>query len=248
MVKTASNNGFVSPTTIDNKVIVITFVGAFALFYILVLDFNLTRSFFVLAGMLVVYGIYTSSEVENQQAHREKNTFISDVEKMIVGLKEHEFPTELSYYVHKAPQKLVYIHQNTDMVNVIYNLRFLLTYDKFSLLHLVIMLEHFMKIHYNIMIGKYDPNTYIDILNDIRRNVLNQVQSNHFQIPDVSRVYESKSGDIAKDVNNSALQLQSIIYKLIKVVHKKYKKQIGTKHYHGPHNFDTQFKEHYHLY
>lgn len=232
----------------DSKTTVIVFISAFALFYILVLDINPVRAFFIIALMFLAYILYTSKDVKKQIAQTDVERFTSEIEKNMDELKDHEFPTEMSYYIHKAPKNLKYIYQNPDIVQVLYKLRFLIVYDKYALLQLVVLLEHFLKIHYNVILGYYEPVSYFDILKDARRNILNLMQSAHFQLPDVSKVYVSPTDNIEEDMRQSILQLQSLTYQLVKVVHKKYRKQLGIKQYKGPNYFDTSFNDKYHIY
>jgi hypothetical protein len=167
--------------------------------------------------------------------------------KMIVNKKEvdlsndFEVPENNIFYVHKTPRNLKFIKRHNEFMHVIYDLRFLNIYDQALYNKLISYIEYFLKIHYKIMIGKYEVDLYLGMLKDIRSEILNIMKTIYFNIPNVSTILYID--DLDNYVETRIQKVQAITYKLLKVIGRKYQKNVKP-----PFDCDMNKDNHYALF
>jgi hypothetical protein len=230
----------------DNKPKVIAFIVLFIVFYIVFLNYDSSRAFFIFISLFLLYIIYSSRQIETVKQNNDVITFVDTLEKILPEVAPKTFVVESTYLLHKPTKNFKYIKANKDMMNALYDLRFMLTYDKITLLQVSILSEYFLKLHFNVMLGKYDAVTYTEILIDIRREILNLLHSMHFVIPNISKVFESNELD--NDLKQGIIKVQSITYRLVKIVFKKFKKDLTSRDYQGPYRLDEFTDNNYDMY
>jgi hypothetical protein len=230
----------------DNKPKIIGILALFLMFYVIFLNYDSSRTFFILIALILLYLIYANGQVETKQQNNDVSSFIDVLEKELPETAPKALLVESTYLLHKPPKNFKHVKTNKDIMNALYGLRFLMTYDKIVLLQVAMLLEYFLKIHFNMILGKYDATTYTEILLDIRHELLNLLHSVFFVIPDISKVFESTALD--DDLKTGIYKLQSITYRYVKIVFKKYKNKLLTKDYQGPLNYDKNAENRYDMY
>jgi hypothetical protein len=83
-------------------------------------------------------------------------------------IKDKQVLNNHIFSVHKAPKQLKYIHMHKDLKERLEDLKFVSKYEPNLLLDIIIYMEHFLKIHFNVMINKYDLDLYLPLLYDIK--------------------------------------------------------------------------------
>lgn len=122
--------------------------------------------------------------------------------------------------IYKGTSSLKYILMHDNMTAIIEDLDFILKFNPDIILDIIILLEYFYKIHYNIMIEKYDACSYIPILQDIRNEVINIFSSFVFNLPDVSTTINID--DIDTFMNTKLKEIQSLLEKQLMIVKHKF--------------------------
>lgn len=195
--------------------------------------------FFLLIMMMILGYIYyqnfekTKKKNNNLQAHLDK------VEKDLEG--DFETPMKDVFYIHKSPRNIKFIKKHENIRQVLYDLKFMTIYDKGLYHRLFTITENFLKMHFKIMIGKYEFDLYYPMLVDTRLEILNIMKSIYFNIPSVSTILYIK--DVDAYVEDRIKRMQSITYKLLKLLCNKYKREFKP-----PYNFDPQKDNHYALF
>lgn len=226
--------------TNHKKVLIFTLL--FGLFYLFFYNsHNPSQNFFIIVFLIIIYYLYSLNQEDIKTQKSEVSSYIINIEKLIKEHDTSEMMLKNVYKIHKPLKDIRFIKSNKDVQDIIYDLRFLLTYDKEDFIDVIIMIEYFLKIHFNIMIDKYDIETHFVILKDIRKEVLNALYSTYFNIPMISTTFDDN--DLHKTLKRVILKLQAITYKFIKIVAKKYRDKLGHQTYKGVLAFDEK-KDH----
>lgn len=215
---------------IKNNVFIV-FVILFYFYYIFFIVKKSDQIFFALIISYVVFYFYNENRKKIQDQNANIKTYLDKIEKIL--LESREIPQQV-YFIHKTPRKLIYIRKNKTICEVIYDLKWVEIYDKYSLYLTVAYLEYFLKIHYNMMWGRYEYRIYFDILQDIRNIILNTLKSINFNVPKISRVLSIN--DLNTYIEKRIIIIQSITGKYLKIIYHKY--QDTHTHYKPPYEWD----------
>lgn len=186
----------------------------FILFYFFFLEVNIPRNFFIIVLLCILFYMHIQRKNKEIKDNTTMNSFIDSLEKditrNIVSFKN-------IYTIHKAPKRIQYLRIHIPFKKFLYDLRYLKKYDKHNFLTIVILCEFFLKYHYNIIIGKYDVQTYNQIILDVRQEMLNTLYSSIYNIPSISTIVDKK--DLDKYLYIMCVRLQSITQKYIDIIH-----------------------------
>jgi hypothetical protein len=230
----------------DNKRLLTILVGLFIAFYMASQDDNLFQLFFAAAFAVIIYIIMQKKAETNKEQQQSLKSFIMEIEKLIQTHDTPEMMIETVYRFHKPLPDIRFIKSNPEVVDALYRLRFLLIYDKENFIDTIVLIEYFLKTHFNIMIGKYDARTYMPILKDIRAEILNNLHSCHYNIPNISTVYDSK--DLDDNLKIGILRLVAVTYKYIKILRAKYKDELPQENLKNIGSSDPIKNNMYHMY
>lgn len=233
---------------LSNKKKVLLFVSLFGVVY--VLRFNTeakdTSSFFLIVFAVIVYIITNLSSQDKNQSKDEVAKYIKDIEAEIVSHDTPQMVVETVYKLHKSVKALRFIKNNEEATYIVYYLRFLKIYDNEMYLDFIIYLEFFLKLHFNIMIEKYDVRTNYSVLHDMRLELLNTLQSYHFNIPNQSSTFDS--ADLDERLRVAIAKVQALTYRYMRIIQKKYRKQLLHLPYKGEAGTDPLKNSNYHIY
>lgn len=204
---------------LDSSRVFLLFTTAFYLFHVFFVDRDVSRNFFV--TVIVAIFIYLTYEKKQKAGKVEegRRTFFTTLEKDIAGTS---YIFHKIYPLHKPSKSLQYIKKDPMISNVVYTLRKLRIYDDASFLMIVILLEYFLKVHFNVMTGHYDPGLFAQILNDTASEITSTLMAITLNVPRVSTVVEIPGGDFEEHVSKQALHLKSILNIYIKALRNKH--------------------------
>lgn len=205
----------------DNTTKLAIVAGVFFIYFVIVQNGLSIQTFIILLFVFILYSYNNAKTKDQRQTSKNIDKYIADLETQVITHRTPEMILEHVYVIHKPLKDLYYISKNIVVKNVIYKLKFLQIYDKQQYLDIVVMIEYFLKIHFNMMIGKYDFQTHYSILEDIREEVLNALYSCYFNIPKYSKTYDSPN--LEYELKHSIMRFQSITMKLLKIARNKYR-------------------------
>ena len=188
--------------------------------------------------IFIVYTLTAMSKEDDKTQKNDIDAFIDSMQDLVTKHDTQEMIVGTVYKVHKPLKDLRYIKSLKEMQDTLYDIRFLLIYDKEDFIDLVVLIEYFLKIHFNVMIGKYDVQTYYAILKDIRKEILNAIHSSFFDIPQYSTTFDSP--DLNKQMKVATKRMQAITYRYLKVLSHKYRKQLFHDTYKDASGIDPQ--------
>jgi hypothetical protein len=111
----------------------------------------------------------------NVQTHHQTSV-VSTVDYFEKEMKElmTDIDNRDIYKIYKPPASLKFIRKNDIAQKILFELKPLVSYDKSSLILIIIHLEYFLQYHYYIMTERYkDIDVYLPIIKDIRKELLN---------------------------------------------------------------------------
>ena len=215
--------------------ILLVFIIVF-IFLFIITDFS-QRFFFVILLAALGYMYYQKYQKQKKK-NNNQSVYFDKVEKQLSGDKELNSSI---YYIHKTPRNIKFIKQHESISKILYDMKFLEIYDTALYEQLVSHCEYFLKIHFKVMIGKYDFNLYYPVLVDTRNELLNLFKSIVLNVPNISTILEIP--DINEYVNKRTRMMQGMTYKLLKLLCHKYNKPFKP-----PYNNDNSRSEQYALF
>lgn len=234
-------------STLSNQQIITYFASVFIVLYLYsFIKYDNVSNFFILSIIIIGLLINNHNKTDKIKKQNELQSYINDIELTVISHNTPEMMLETVYKVHKPLKSLRFIKNNSEATQLVYYLRFLMIYDKEAYLDFIIYLEYFLKIHFNIMIGKYDVETNFVILKDIRYELLNALQTTTYSIPNVSRVFDGNNLD--ERIRTAIIRLQAITYRYVKIIHKKYHDILDHEEYKGTREYDPLKNNKYHMY
>lgn len=141
------------------------------------------------------------------------------INKELELIQEDEYYIDSNdiYPIYKKPKKFLFLKKDKYLEKILYDLRFIQKYDKGDYLKLIILIENFLKTYYNLIIDRYDID-YIDILLDIRKEILNIMYNFKVDAPQ----YDKKKRYVHNLIQDNIVKMQSYTYQKIKNINKKY--------------------------
>jgi len=207
--------------SLDNRSRVFLFVTSFALYYMLTTTGFAPQNFFIVAFFVVVFMFKQQQLQVTQRELATIDVFMLDMEKIVQNHHTPEMIVESSYKVHKPLKDIYHVKKNTEVKETIYRLNFLKIYDNEQYIDVVVLLEYFFKIHFNVMIGKYDYKSNMDVLTDIKNEIINSLYTSFYNIPKVSKTVDA---DVEKELKFSIIKLQAIMTKYLRIAKHKFEK------------------------
>lgn len=204
---------------LDGPRLFILFMVVFYIFYMFFIDKDVFRNFFIATILgIFVYVTYTKSE-KSRLVNANQAEFFSNMEKEI---QHSEFVFKNIYPLHKPPKNLNYLRKDKRLSKLIYGLRNLRIYDDANYITVIILLEYFLRVHFYVMVGKYDANLYEQLLIDTFTEIVNTLLSMTMNVPDFSTVVIIPGNDIEEYITHNALKIQGILRSHMNVLRKKY--------------------------
>lgn len=234
-------------TNLSNQQIIIYFVSVFIILYLYsFIKYDNVSNFFILSIIVIGLLINNHTESDNIKKQNEVKHYIDDIEQTVISHSTPEMMLETVYKLHKPLKSLRFIKNNREATQLVYYLRFLMIYDRETYLDFIVYFEYFLKLHFNMMIGKYDVETNFVILKDVRYELLNILQASTYNFPTISRVFDGK--DLDQRIRTAILKLQAFTYRYVKIIYKKYHDILNHEDYKGVQDYDKIKNNKYHMY
>ena len=217
---------------------VVLTVIAFTVLYHIIEVRDVYKIFMLLTLICILGYMWWLKYQEDKSLADLDEVFIDKLEKDI----NQELVNEHLYFIHRSPSKFKYIRKKTEVVNFILAMKFLDIYYQDAYHKLITYLEAFFKIHFNILIGKYDGCSFLPILSDIRIEILNIMSTLVFNLPQISTIVDIKDIDIY--VDKQTRNIDAILQKHIKIAYHKYNLSCTHLRYNGPKEYNKNMNPH----
>ena len=177
--------------------------------------------FLILLYFVYLYDIF--GKLNNKELKNKKDLITEHTTKFIDNeIKTHSngnhFIDNLNIYpIYNKPKNFIFLKHDKFLENILYDLRYIEQYDKGDYFKLIILIENFLKIYYNLIIDRYDVD-YVDILLDTRKEILNIMYNFKVDAP----MFSKKGKRLDDLIHKNLLKTQSYTYKKIKNINKKY--------------------------
>jgi|TARA_B110000259_G_C14016023_1_gene401340 hypothetical protein len=177
--------------------------------------------FLILLYFVYLYDIF--GKLNNKELKNKKDLITEHTTKFIDNeIKTHSngnhFIDNLNIYpIYNKPKNFIFLKHDKFLENILYDLRYIEQYDKGDYFKLIILIENFLKIYYNLIIDRYDID-YVDILLDTRKEILNIMYNFKVDAP----MFSKKGKRLDDLIHKNLLKTQSYTYKKIKNINKKY--------------------------
>lgn len=137
-------------------------------------------------SIIICFAYLYSHNIEIQTKKTIKKT---DIKKLIEEFTNINYvnPSENFVLLDEKPKKFKYIFIKPILFNKIYELRFLRKYSKESILQIIVILEKFLKIFYNILSNRYAIEGNIDYMKDLHNEMKKLQIVIHKHIPTYSK-------------------------------------------------------------
>lgn len=136
-----------------------------------------------------------------------------------------ERPVTMAHMLYgqlKQRRKLRYIKRDKRFYDIIQNLWKFRMYNTDAIVNIVLLLEHFLKIHFNVVLQIYDTSLYVPVMLDIRDDIMALLDDIDFCIPEVSRIHQID--DIPRYLYDIKKSLAFVLSQYLKVVKNKFLK------------------------
>ena len=177
--------------------------------------------FIIIFYFLYLYDFFnkiTNQELKNKNELMKEHTDDIINNKINIYNNDDNYINNIDIYpIYKKPKKFIFLKNNKFLEKILYDLRFIQKYDQDDYFKLMILIEYFLKIYYNLIIDRYDRD-YIDILLDTRKEILNITYNFKVDAP----LYTKKNKHLEPIIHKNLIKLQSYTYKKIKNINKKY--------------------------
>lgn len=205
--------------SLDNTSKILIFTSSFALYYMFTTSGFAIDNFFVVA-LIAIIALFRHQQVEIQQQQSATiDNFISEMEKLVQNHPTPEMIVESSYKVHKPLKDLHNVKKNQEVKEAIFRLKFLKIYDNEQYIDIVVLLEYFFRIHFNVMIRKHDYSTNKPILMDIKNEIINGLYACFYNIPNVSKTVDV---DVEKELKFNIMKLQAVMTRYLRIAKHKF--------------------------
>jgi hypothetical protein len=114
--------------------------------------------------------------INNTDNNIKKNNIQNEVKDIIEVSNDN-------LYVNKNNKNIKYLIKNKEFMDILFNIRFIKKFDKTKYSNMIINMDKLMKIYIYILADRYDINTYLPILTDIKDNIIEIFYSLIFVIP-----------------------------------------------------------------
>lgn len=218
----------------------VTFVRSFAfvftMFYYFFMSGDKYRIFFSLI-LMAIY-LYMQSDIYRDERIKKKTS--SETFWKTIHQEMHDFELVFPnvYDLHRPPKQIKYIFMNPQIKQIIEDLYFLRIYNKGTYIKVIIALEYFLRLHYSIMIEKYDACMHIQIMKDVRKEILNMMSALTLNVAPVSKIIDLKNMD--QFIETKKRDLQGITGKYLSILRNKYKQSCDHQM-----DFSINFADHH---
>ena len=137
-------------------------------------------------SILVFFSYVYSKNIKTQTKNKIEKTYIKKLIEEFTDIK-YVNPSENFVLLDEKPKIFKYIYIKPIFFDKIHELRFIRKYSAESILQIVVILEKFLKIFYNILSERYPIEGNIDYMKDLHYEMKNLRLVIHKHIPSYSK-------------------------------------------------------------
>lgn len=199
------------------------FAAALLLYVVLFLRRDPGTTFLTVVGCVILSVWYLKAKAIESVTIDNKADFFDSIQGAIAKM---EFAEGDVYSVHKGPRRILYLRDDTADVlsGMLYDMRFVMAYDAPLFYRVVILTEQFLKIHYNVMLGRYDPALMMPVMHDIRATACNHVHGFIFTLPRTSTIVAVPGDDVDVVMASHLRTFRGETARLMKVVKHRFRR------------------------
>jgi hypothetical protein len=197
-------------------ILIALILGSFVVTYHVFYLKDIFKVFMLLTLMGIIGYWQWNKVVDAKQDDKDTSVYFDDLQKKI----DLQFVIQNLYGIHKYNGKLKHVRRHKEIVKFIKNINLINIYDPPTFQKVVVLLEYYLKIHFYIMIGKYESSLYLPVLSDIHLEILNTLSQSIFIMPRVSRVLDIENIDVYME--NRTKDIDSILQNFQQMIHNKY--------------------------
>jgi hypothetical protein len=150
-------------------------------FFYYILSKNNTSILLSIIIIIIAYYYINNYIKENDIINNTDNNIKKDnIQKEVKDIIE---VSNDNLYVNKNNKNIKYLIKNKEFMDILFNIRFIKKFDKTKYSNMIINMDKLMKIYIYILADRYDINTYLPILTDIKDNIIEIFYSLIFVIP-----------------------------------------------------------------
>jgi hypothetical protein len=112
-----------------------------------------------------------------------KSTKANLIKNLNSDIKDRKFTNDNLYYLKKFPNKILHLHKDETLLNIILNIRFIKQYDFEKFTNLINYFEKFYKIYIFILSDRYDIKYYFSIFVSLRNTIIKEMYSVFIILP-----------------------------------------------------------------
>lgn len=188
--------------------------------YNLIFHKNYILLFFIFIFLFIIY--YQKPLILTNTDY--KNRLNEIIDELLVDREKYIQTNQ--YPIYKLPKKFRYIYLDKQIIEYLYIIRFIRKFNQDIYIKKIIMIEKMLKIYFNIISGRYEIYTNLDIMKDIYENIKELVNETLISIPRISRrihrfdrdlhsVYEEKMGKILENLKKRIILISESAEKFI---------------------------------
>lgn len=155
-------------------------IGLVIVFYLLS---KLQASYLISIIIIIILAYYIDLNIKYQQSLKEKATKTSE-NKLKSDIKNVSEISTYNVYIKENNKDLKYLVKNNDFMSILHNIRFIKKFNKSTYNKIIMYMDKLMKIYVYILADRYDISSYLPIFYDVKNNILEQLYSYIFIIPE----------------------------------------------------------------
>jgi hypothetical protein len=176
---------------------------------------------FILILILLSYDKFYITLIDKNLKDDSENILIMNtVNKILSNINDYTNDLNIPdiYPINKIPKKFLFIKNNNFIKKIIFDLKFLESFNKDAYYKIIILLEYFLKFYYKTITNEYEYDKVFEMLVAIRKTILNLLTEQVFNIPINLNLPNTRY-----DINNSDIYLNNLIKKIQAYTHGKLK-------------------------
>jgi hypothetical protein len=186
-------------------------IGAMTtVFFFTIISYRNIRERFLVAALFVIYLVFYYKNT--LPAIREKDAMLARFSVEESDITSTKFSVANGLDLTK-PDGFKYIHLHQDLIRCVNELAFIKTFDDYAYEKLVVLLEQFCKVHYQVLVETLDCVAHYPILSDLRKAIMNLMYEFYFNVPQFSN---NVKGNIYELIETNTRVVQSSTYRCMR--------------------------------
>lgn len=175
----------------------------------------------ILAYAYYVHHTNANITAKSQQSDSKIWTYYSTLVQGKQVLASHNI-----YNYQDPPVSLDYVQRDRGLKSIFDKLYVLRVFEEHLIGEILILAEHFLRVHYKVLLGKYDPKLYIQTLEDCVHQIDILFGRFIYNVPNVSSLFDIPNLDTYVEKEHDACM--RILHRYVQIVRNKYKLEVNV--------------------